>query len=340
MKARAHLIPGLLLLAALCVGCVRDRTGADAQDHTPYPLVLPAGFPELPVPADNPLTQASVELGKALFFDQRLSLGQGFSCATCHMPQRAFSDTVALSTGVNGGTGMRNAPTLADVAYHPLLNRDGGAPTLEQQVFVPLMEDQEMDADPQRVVELLATDTDLQARSMRAYGRPMDLFVLTRSLANYERTLLSGRSRYDRWAQGDGQALTQAEQQGLALFQGVAGCATCHSGFDLSDHGFHNVGTAAVPGSDPGRQRITQNPLDRGKFKTPTLRNIGLTAPYMHDGSMADLEEVIAHFDGGGPADPLKDPLVMPLGLSGQDRQDLAAFLRALTDEPPLGRSE
>lgn len=340
MKTHTRPVPGLLLLAALSVGCVRDPAGAEVRDSSPYPLVLPPGFPELPVPADNPLTLASVELGKALFFDQRLSLGRGISCASCHLTERAFSDTVALSAGVNGGTGMRNAPTLADVAYHPLLNRDGGAPTLEQQAFVPLMEEPEMDSDPQRVVELLASDAGLQALSMRAYGRPLDLFVLTRSLANYERTLLSGRSRYDRWARGDAQALTEAEQRGLALFQGAAQCAACHGGFDLSDHGFHNVGTAVGPGADPGRQRITQDPRDRGKFKTPTLRNIALTAPYMHDGSQASLEEVIAHFVGGGPDDPLKDPLVTPLGLSEQDRQDLAAFLRALTDERPLGSTE
>src|SRR5690606_23939622 len=149
--------------------------------------------------------------------------------------------------------------------YHPLLDRDGGVPTLEQQVFVPLMDDAELDADPQQVVDALRSDPQLDVLSRRAYGRPLALYVLTRALANYERTLLGGRSRYDRFLQGDSAALDAAEKRGLQLFNGEAGCNSCHGGFDLSDHDFHNVGIRLDHGADPGRQRISLKPGDRGK---------------------------------------------------------------------------
>lgn len=331
----ALLATGLAVL--LLAGCM-ERGGAvqPAPDTHLYPLQVPPGWPAPPLRADNPLTAASVELGRALFFDERLSLGRGISCASCHRPEHAFSDTVALSIGVHGMAGARNAPSLGNVAYHPFLLRDGGAPTLEQQVFVPLFDEEEMDADPQQVVELLRTDQQLAELSMRAYGKPMDLYVLTRALANYQRTLLGGTSRYDRFLQGDATALNEAELRGMQLFTGAANCASCHTGLDLSDHDFHNIGLRTDHAADPGRQRITLDPTDRGKFKTPTLRNIALTAPYMHDGSMATLEEVIAHFNSGGLPDPGKHPSMVPLGLDPGQQQDLAAFLRSLTDERSL----
>ena len=323
------------LAGLLLAGCTREPAGPGPSAPL-FTLRIPPGWPPPPLRADNPLTVASVELGKALFFDERLSLGRGISCASCHHPARAFSDTVALSIGVEGGVGARNAPSLANVAYHPLLLRDGGAPTLEQQVFIPLFDEAEMDADPQQVVELLRTDPHLTELSIRAFGKPMDLYVLTRSLANYQRTLLGGTSRYDRFLQGDATALNEAELRGMQLFTGAANCASCHVGFDQTDHDFHNIGTSLDHAADPGRQRISLDPADRGKFKTPTLRNIALTAPYMHDGSMSTLEEVVVHFNSGGLADPNKDPLMVPLQLSADQQQDLVAFLRSLTDERSL----
>lgn len=336
MVRRSHPLVGFFLLAALLAACAKDEGDTLDADRSLFPLHVPPGWPEPPLREDNPLTVASVKLGKALFFDERLSLGRGISCASCHHPDRAFSDTVALSFGVHGDVGMRNSPSLANVAYHPLLMRDGGAPTLEQQVFIPLMDEAEMDVDPQQVVESLRGDPVLAAMSMQAYGKPLDLYVLTRALANYQRTLLSGNSRYDRFLQGDAAALDDAEVRGMQLFSGAANCSVCHSGCDLSDHDFHNVGIALDHADDPGRQRITLHPADRGKFKTPTLRNIALTGPYMHDGSMATLEETIEHFNSGGLADPNKDPLMTPLDLTAREKQDLAAFLRSLTDERSL----
>ena len=340
MKMVRPAVIWLLLLGLLLAGCTKDPVGIQQEESSLFPLRVPPGWPQPPFVEDNPLTVASVKLGKALFFDERLSLDRGISCASCHHPDRAFSDTVALSIGVHGGMGARNGPSLANVAYHPFLMRDGGAPTLEQQVFIPLMDEAEMDADPQQVVEALRDDPALAAMSMKAYGKPLDLYVLTRALANYQRTLLSGTSRYDRFLQGDAAALNDAEVRGMQLFNGVAQCSVCHSGFDLSDHDFHNVGIALDHAADPGRQRITLNPADRGKFKTPTLRNIALTGPYMHDGSMATLEETIEHFNSGGLADPNKDPLMFPLQLTPDQKQDLAAFLRSLTDVRSLDAVE
>lgn len=329
---------GLALLLAGVAGCTKEPDIPTGTSLVLFSPEVPPGWPMPPVREDNPLTMASVQLGKALFFDERLSLGRGLSCASCHRPGSAFSDTVALSLGVHGTPGMRNAPTLANVAYHPSLHRDGAAPSLEQQVLVPLFDERELDSDPQQVVDLLKGDPAIRAMAMEAYGRPFDLYVLTRAIANYERTLISGRSRYDRYLNGDTAALAGAERRGMALFLGDANCSACHTGFDLSDHGFHNVGTAG--GADHGRQRITLDPADRGKFKTPTLRNVALTAPYMHDGSMATLEETIAYFNGGGHADPGKDPLMAPLQLTPAQMADLAAFLRSLTDEQPLDHVE
>lgn len=327
----------LLLAMGLLAACGKEDEVASPGEAL-FPLAVPAGWPAPPLRKDNPLTAVSVELGKALFFDDRLSMGRGVSCGSCHLPGHAFSDTVALSAGVQGRPGLRNAPTLANVVYHPLLNRDGGAPTLEQQVLNPLFDEAEMNADPQQVVDLLRTDPWVNALSMRAYGRTFDLYVLTRSIANYERTLIGGTSRYDRYLQGDTSALNATEQRGLQVFNGAGHCTACHGGYDLSDHGFHNVGAGAPDAEDNGRERITLDPADRGKFKTPTLRNIARTAPYMHDGGMATLEAVVQHFNTGGPDHPNKDPLVIPLNLTSGEQQDLVAFLRSLTDEQPLDR--
>ena len=285
-------------------------------------------------PADNPLSQASVELGKALFFDPRLSRNGTVSCASCHFPDRAFSDTVARSVGIEGRTGLRNSPTLANVAYHRDLFRDGGVPDLERQVIAPVHDPLEMDHNIQLAAAIVGLEPEYQRLSQEAYRRPMDAFVLTRAIANYERTLISGWSRYDRYEyQGDADALSAAELRGMQLFNGPElNCTACHNGFDLSDHSFQNVGQY-MEYADNGRERISLDPADNGKFKVPTLRNIALTAPYMHDGAMATLEEVIDHFASGGLPHPNKSPELTNFVLTDIQKADLIAFLNALTDE-------
>jgi len=329
-----YAVPFVLVL--LLVGC-----GRDAVVTTPgggmFPLELPPGAPMPVVPPDDPLTLASVQLGRKLFFDPRLSDPDGVSCATCHIPGRAFADTTAKSVGITGLKGLRNSPSLGNVAYHPALFRDGGVPGLELQVLAPLHDHREMDSDINAVALALRDDATYDRLAREAYSRPLDAWVITRAIANYERTLLSGWSRYDRYLQGDQGALTAEELEGLQLFSSAAlNCMACHGGFDLSDHSFQNIGTSLDYADDPGRQRITLDPADEGKFKVPSLRNVAVTAPYLHDGSMATLEEVVDHFASGGLPHPARSPLMQPFTLTAVQRQALVAFLGSLTDDRSL----
>lgn len=322
----------LIALLAACRHPVEDL----AQPDRPFNLLLPPGFPPLPAPDDNPITEASVAMGKALFFDKRLSRDGSMSCASCHFPDHAFSDTVARSLGVQGLPGMRNSPPLINLAWHSGYFRDGGVPTLEQQVIAPIHDPVEMDHSITRAAAALRNVEPYATLSQRAYGKPMEAWELSRALAAYERTLVSGWSRYDRYLQGDPGALTASEQHGLALFRSEAlNCTACHSGFDLSDHAYHNVGQYLAY-ADPGRSRITLLASDEGKFKTPTLRNIARTAPYMHDGSLATLEQVVDFFSTGGLPHPNRDAGMRTFALNPQEKEDLIAFLRALTDTRPI----
>lgn len=319
----------LLVLSA----CRKDERITASTAPTPYFPELPVGFPLPAVPDDNPLTLEGVRLGKALFFSKALSRDGSVSCASCHHVDRAFSDTVALSLGVQGAVGFRNSPTLANMAYHPAYFKDGGVPSLELQVLAPVHDPLEMDHDILAVAADLKDQEPFRSLSMKAYDRELDPYVITRAIASYERTLISGWSRYDRFLAGDQSALSTEEINGWQIFTGnAAKCASCHSGPDLSDHSFQNIGLYLVY-ADEGRQRISLQAGDAGKFKVPTLRNIALTSPYMHDGSMASLEDVVDHFASGGEAHPNKSALVTGFALSPQEKADLIAFLNALTDE-------
>ncbi|MFZ1332707.1 MAG: cytochrome c peroxidase [Flavobacteriales bacterium] len=334
MKPILHIVLGLLLVTA----CRKDPAAiVEIAAEEPFPLELPIGLPFPPLSEGNPLTRSSVELGKALFFEPRLSRDGTVSCNSCHSTSHAFSDTVTLSVGIDGQLGMRNAPTLGNVAYHPYFFRDGGVPTLEQQVIAPIQDPLEMDYHIQNAAVALSEVEPYASLSIKAYGRPLDAYVVTRAIANYERTLISGWSPFDRFMyQGELSALSTSEQNGWALFSSAElNCTGCHSGFDLTDHSFQNIGQY-LEYEDPGRERITFQPLDIGKFKVPTLRNIALTAPYMHDGAMTTLDEVIDHFESGGQAHPNKSPILTTFVLTPQERTDLIAFLNALTDDRSL----
>lgn len=324
----------MVLLATM--GCRKEEPSVVEEGNAPFELQLAPGMPYPPLRDDNPLTDASVRLGKMLFFEERISRTGTISCASCHHPDRSFSDTLPKSLGVDGMPGMRNAPPLIDLAYHQGYFRDGGVPTLELQVLAPVGDPLEMDNDINVVASALGQEEPYRTMSHLAYGRDMDAYVITRAIANYERTLLSGWSRYDRYLQGEADALTQQEAHGAEIFASdAAGCTHCHNGPDLSDHSYQNVGLY-MDYEDPGRERITLDPNDLGKFKVPTLRNIALTAPYMHDGSMATLEQVVDFFIAGGVGHPDQSPWVHPLDLNATERADLLAFLHALTDERTL----
>jgi len=321
-----------VLLALAVIACQKELPDPVAE---PEPLLaLPPGFQSPVFPSGNELTPARWALGKRLFYDPVLSSDSTLSCGSCHHASKAFSDTVAFSPGVAGRPGVRNAPTLANIGYHPYFTREGGVPTLEMQILVPIQEHNEFDFNIVLIAERLQRDTAYVRMSHEAYDREPDAFVITRSIACFERTFVSGQSRYDQYFfQGKNEALTTAEKRGMDLFfSEKTNCSQCHAGFNFSNYAFENNGLYAdYP--DPGRFRLTELESDRARFKVPTLRNVAVTAPYMHDGSLWTLEAVVEHYNSGGQPHPNKSALVRPLGLTAGEKTDLVAFLKTLTDE-------
>lgn len=296
-------------------------------------LAVPEGFPVPVFPEGNELTPERWALGKRLFFDPILSSDGMVSCASCHLPERAFTDGKTVSTGVEERLGTRNAPTLANVAYHPYFTREGGVPTLEMQILVPIQEHAEFDMNILDIAERLNMDSSYVRASMNAYGREPDAFVITRSIACFERTILSGNSRYDQFLKGKNTVLTAAERRGMDLFfSEKTNCSQCHGGFNFTNYAFENNGLYETY-TDPGRFRLTGKEADRALFKVPSLRNVGVTAPYMHDGLLPALEAVVEHYNSGGKNHPHKSVLIKPLGLTSSEQADLVAFLKALTDD-------
>jgi cytochrome c peroxidase len=297
-----------------------------------YKLDLPWGFPQPIIPEDNPLTKDRVKLGEMLFFDPILSRDSTVSCASCHLPEKKFTDALPKSIGIHGRLSMRNSPTLINTAYRTSFFKDGGVPTLELQALAPISDSAEMDFSVPEVIERLKKIEKYVTLSKKAFGREPDPFVLTRSLAAFQRTLIGGNSRYDQYLQsGDEQILSKMEKKGMLIFFGEANCGFCHTGFLLTDQKFHNNGLYDVY-ADNGRMRITLNPDDEGRFVTPSLRNVSLTAPYMHDGSLATLEEVVNHYNSGGSGHVNQDSRIRPLNLSEEDKSALVKFLLVLDD--------
>ena len=290
-----------------------------------------------PVPDDNPLTPERIALGRQLFRERRLSRDGSMSCATCHQPNRAFSDGRVVARGVGGATGDRNVPAIVNRAWGESFFWDGRTRTLEAQVLEPLLNPRELAMTASRVVAV-ADAQPYRTRFVRAYGRAPALADVARALASYVRTIVSGNSAFDRYAAGDRAALTSDALRGLALFRGQAGCWTCHVGPLLTDERFHNTGVAWRQRdarsrgtlADPGRGAVTSVASDQGAFKTPSLREIGRSAPYMHDGSLATLADVVDFYNAGGRPNPSLDPRLKPLRLTAADKRYLLAFLHAL----------
>ncbi|MEM6262180.1 MAG: cytochrome c peroxidase [Bacteroidota bacterium] len=313
--------------------CSPSEPQAHVLEDSPYHLALPAGFPQPEIPDHNKLTTLRVEFGKRLFFDPALSLDSTISCGTCHLPQKAFTDANAVSVGIKGRKGFRNVPTLFNVAYHPYFFREGKNPSLEAQVMGPLENHDEMGFSGVYLPARLQQNEQYVKLAKVAYGRELDMYVVTRALAAYERTLLSGNSAYDRYRNGDETALSPSAKRGMNLFfSPKTRCMICHNGHDLTNYAIENIGSHATY-EDPGLFRATSDPKDRGKFKVPTLRNIALTGPYMHDGSYETLEEIIELYNQGGKGHPNQAPQIGPLGLTKQEKADLLAFLESLTEE-------
>jgi len=312
---------------ALLTACRPDDeafTVADVRE-------VPSHFPTYAEPEENVLNEAKWELGRHLFFDERLGADGALSCASCHIPGLAFSDSLPTSFGSDGALGFRNAPALVNMAWQPRFHREGGIATLEAQVLAPVQDPLEFNRDVVEAVEQLAGDEQYQGWAEEGFGRSFDAYVMTRALAAFERTLISGTSRYDLWLQGNSEALNPGELRGMALFEDLE-CSGCHSDVWLSDFETHNNGLYEEY-LDPGAFRLTFDSADVGAFKTPTLRNVAFTAPYMFDGSLTTLEEVVNHYVAGGSQHPNQDPRIQPREVSAQDREDLVAFLNALSDE-------
>jgi cytochrome c peroxidase len=288
-------------------------------------LDIPLGLDSfLPVPESNPLTREKAEMGRDLFSDRRLSRDQTISCATCHDPKRAFTDGKPVAEGVSGRRGQRRVPAIVNRGYGKSFFWDGRIATLEEQVLQPIVSPTEMDM----------TVDDALAR-LRADGRYSALTRegLAQALASYVRTILAGGSPYDRYIAGDREALPEQARIGLQIFRRKGNCGSCHLGPNLTDERYHNTGVAwrQERFADTGRFIVTGRDQDRGAFKTPTLRQVAARAPYMHDGSIATLEEVVEYYDRGGNRNPNLDSELQPLGLSIEEKQALVAFLRSLS---------
>lgn len=316
------LVSALLALAG-AVGS-EDPEARPARGN--WPLGLEREY-ELP-PEELP-SEAEIELGRRLFFDPILSADGQVRCASCHVPSRAYSDGRSTSIGLGGRVGARNAPSVVNRLFGREHFWDGRATRLAEQALGPLLAADEMGNDPETLRARLAQDEGYRREFQRVYGAEPRLSLVARALAAFQFTLVSGDSAFDRWEWGgDAEALDESARRGLRLFRGKARCTLCHTGFHFSDERYHSLGREDP---DPGRAAVTGEETDRGAFRTPSLRNAALTAPYLHDGSLASLEEVVDFYAGGGGAAAHRSPLIVPLDLDEGERQDLVEFLRSLT---------
>lgn len=316
--------------------------GAVVYAAGPYKLHLPLGLQEQAenIPANNPLTPEKIALGKLLFFDKRISADGTVACATCHNPDFGFTDSKPVSDGIRGQQGKRSAPSAINRLFSSNQFWDGRAKSLEDQAKKPMTNPIEMGHTLEGVVKRLRAIRGYRVLFKQAFGtEKFTIDDVAKAIACYERTILSGDSPYDRYEAGDKSALSPAAQRGLALFNGKANCVRCHTGFNFTDESYNNLGVGWDPAkkefTDDGRFAISNKIHQDGAFKTPTLRNIAQTAPYMHDGSEKTLEETVEFYDKGGNPNPNLSKEIKPLHLTVQDKADLVAFMKSLTGEIP-----
>ena len=316
----------------LVVSCSKENI--DSEVASLQIMEVPQGFPEIEHPEGNEYSYERWELGKSLFYDPIMSKDGLISCASCHDPKLAFSDSQDVSKGSGGLLGTRNSPSLANVAYHPYYTREGGIPTLEMQILIPIQEHNEFNNNIVLIADTLSKIPSYIEMAKAAYDQEPNAFVITRALAQFERSLISGQSSYDlEYNYGMEGSLSASALRGKVLFESDrTSCSTCHSGFNFTNYAFENNGLYEVY-NDNGRERLTQNPNDRALFKVPSLRNVEVTGPYMHDGSISSLSEVVDHYNGGGNGHMQQSELIRPLQLTNEEKTDLVEFLYALTDQ-------
>ena len=340
-----NLIRGVILFSFL-FACNTDNVQVD-YNPTPYQIHTPYAFPDMNIPIDNPMTQEGIFLGKKLFYDNILSSDNSISCASCHIQNNSFSDPNQYSLGVDGQIGFRHSSALINLGYSDFFHWDGSAMSLEDQISRPLFTHFEMNnVDWDDIINRLNASQEYIELFYESFGEcEIDSNQVKKAIAQFERTLISSNSRYDQWLRGE-VLFTNEELDGLNIFFTERGdCFHCHGGINFMDNIFHNNGLDEFF-SDLGLYETTGDPLDQGLFKTPTLRNIEYSAPYMHDGRFTSLDEVIEHYNSGGVYSSTIDPLMKyvnsnPFGIPGltglvlteQEKNNLKAFLLTLSDE-------
>lgn len=307
----------------------------------PQEIHPPLGLPPIPWPEDNLYSKEKADLGRLLYFDKRLSSDQTVSCATCHNMPCGYGDCRVIAIGIDNSQGTRHSPTIINAAYEPLLFWDGRASSLEEQCKGPLANPKEMTTAPdpheahKQCVDRVKAIPGYKILFKNVFGHEqITINEISLAIATFERTILSGNSPFDRYVAGDHSALSREQIHGMAVFK-KSGCANCHGGFNFTDNRFQNIGIGMdAPNPDLGRYVITHKEQDWGSFKTPTLRDVEHTAPYMHDGSHKTLEEVVDYYDKGGVKNKNLHPLLTrPLNLSKEDKKALVSFLKSLNGE-------
>ena len=334
----------LVVITGCSGGAEKSATSAPAaQGETlqsgDYTAVLPLGLQASAayVSESNPISAKKIELGRKLYFDGRMSKDGTVSCASCHAPEHGFADPKPTSAGVGGQLGNRNAPTVINRLFSKEQFWDGRAADLEDQALGPVQNPVEMGNTKDAMVANLSAIKAYAPEFEAAFGSPgITADRVAQAIATYERTVVSGNATYDRYQAGDKRALNESAARGMALFNDTkrGNCVTCHAGFNFTDESYHNLGVGMdKPAPDWGRFGVTKVETDRGAFKTPTLRNVAQTSPYMQDGSDATLMDVVTFYDQGGRPNKWLSKEIKPLHLSDQDKADLVAFLESLTGE-------
>ena len=325
-----------LLSVAMLLGSLEAADTPELKaPPTAAAIKIPLGLQPIPWPTDNPYSPAKWELGRALYFDTRLSADNTVSCATCHHPKLAFTDRQPNSSGIRGQRGDRSAPTVINRAYSLAQFWDGRAGSLEDQAIGPMANPIEMGHTHDAIVAFLKDSPGYKKMFADAFGsEQITIERAGMAIATFERTVLSGNSAYDKYKAGNKSAMNAAQVRGMNVYFNKAKCDQCHEGINFTLNSYHNLGVGMdKPNPDEGRYKVTHKPEDWGAFKTPTLRDIARTAPYMHDGSLKTLEEVVEYYDKGGIPNKNLDEKMVKLNLTAQEKSDLVAFLRALDGE-------
>lgn len=326
----ARVVLGMAVM--LMAFCYRDTVRAEGQ------FLANGLLPPVTFPADNPQSDAKIQLGRQIYFDKRLSSDGTINCASCHQPDKGWADTGSVSRGVAHQEGGRNSPTIINAAYSVPQFWDGRAVHLEKQAVGPLQNPVEMDLTMDEIIFRLKNIPGYVRKFQEVFGTEPTEEGLAKATASFERTIVSMDSPYDLYLQGDQTAMSKAAIRGMQLFSGKGHCSTCHSGPYFSDTKYHNLGVGYSNGkfADVGRYSVTKKQKDMGALKTPTVRQVAVTAPYLHDGSEKTLMDVVNFYDKGGVPNPNLDRAMVPLNLTNKEKDDLVAFMEALTGMYPI----